>query len=224
SFSSPRTRAALISRTRSGAATSCCSAAKRRASPRRCTQPPTRGSSFRCEKACARSTWRWPPPWRWGERCGKTRRLPHNRSGIEGEIREPKKYEAGEGHLTPLGATPHPRRSLALCRSLPPVKVPHTSGGGHRTPNIPHAGRVPRNNGKKKLRLEFSPAQTMAKKSLAEIFLYPKTLRVCRLYDSRPVSDSKRLCERAQRVATANPPTSARWHRMSDGDGRPAMS
>src|SRR5262249_41662911 len=88
--------------------------------------------------------------------------------------KRPKKYEAGEGYLTPLGATPHPHRSLALCRFLPPVKVPTQAGRTSRTPNIPHAGSVPRNHGKKKLRLEFSPAQTMAKKSLAEIFLYPK--------------------------------------------------
>jgi hypothetical protein len=74
------------------------------------------------------------------------------------------KYEAGEGHLTPLGAAPHPHRSLALCRyrRLP---SPHASEGGHHTPNIPHTRSVSRNNGKKKLRLEFSPAQTMAKKS-----------------------------------------------------------
>src|SRR5262249_38259556 len=75
--------------------------------------------------------------------------------------------------------------------------------------------------GKKKLRLEFSPAQTMAKKSLAEIFLYPKTLRVCRPYDSHLVLDLKLLCELAAPVAVSNPPTSARWHRVERG-GRPA--
>src|SRR5262249_53650721 len=64
-------------------------------------------------------------------------------------------------------------------------KSPHKRRRTSRTPNIPHARSVPRNHGKKKLRLEFSPAQTMAKKSLAEIFLYPKTPRVCRARDSR---------------------------------------
>src|SRR6516165_7839142 len=134
-----------------------------------------------------------------------------------------RKIRSAGGPSHAPGRYPSP---ASLAGAVAPYRLlsPHTSGGGHRTPNIPHAGRVPRNNGKKKLRLEFSPAQTMAKKSLAEIFLYRKTLRVCRPYDSRLVSDSKRLCERAQRVATANPPTLARWHRMSDGDGRPAMS
>jgi hypothetical protein len=64
----------------------------------------------------------------------------------------------------------------------------------------------------------------MAKKSLAEIFLYPKTLRVCRPYDSHLVLDLKLPRELAARVAVSNPPTSARWHRWSDGDGRPAMA
>ena len=73
------------------------------------------------------------------------------------------KDEAGEGHSHAPRRTPHPHRSLALCRYRLPG--PHTSGSGHHTPNVPHAHSVSRKNGKIKLRLEFSPAQKMAKKA-----------------------------------------------------------
>jgi hypothetical protein len=152
SFSSPRVRAAPISRTRSGRATSCCSAAKPRACPKRFTRPPTRGSLFRCEKACARSTWRLPPPWRWAKRCAKPQRFRparadagRHRSRSKSDWREregDQKYEAGEGHLTPLGATPHPHRSLALCRVPPPVKVPTQAEA-----DVAHPQHPPRRQG-----------------------------------------------------------------------------
>jgi hypothetical protein len=67
--------------------------------------------------------------------------------------------------LTPQGATPHPHRSLAALSQTHRLPSPHAGGSGHHTPNIPHVHNVSRNNGKIKLRLEFSPAQTMAKKS-----------------------------------------------------------
>jgi hypothetical protein len=64
----------------------------------------------------------------------------------------------------------------------------------------------------------------MAKKSLAEIFLYPKTLRVCRPYDSHLVLDLKLPCERAARVAASNHLHGRDGIAWSDGDGRPAMA
>src|SRR5262245_43669480 len=167
SFSSLRMRAALISRTRSGAPTSCCSAAKRRACPRRCTRPLMRGSSFRCEKACARSTWRWPPLWRWAKRCGKPRppravradAIPIDtakRERFERTVTE--KYEEGEGHLTPMGAHPHPHRSLAL--SLPTAcQVPTQAEADIAPPTSPTPAGFP---------------ETMAKKSFAWNFPRPK--------------------------------------------------
>src|SRR5215471_70490 len=36
--------------------------------------------AFRCGKDCARSMWRWPPPWRWVKRCDKPRRPPTARA------------------------------------------------------------------------------------------------------------------------------------------------
>src|SRR5258707_9847948 len=81
-----------------------------------------------------------------------------------------KKHEAGEGHSHAPRRYPSPA-SLAGAPSLTHrLPGPHASGGGHHTPNIPHDDRVSRNNGKKKLPLEFSPAQTMAKKSSRESF------------------------------------------------------
>jgi hypothetical protein len=64
----------------------------------------------------------------------------------------------------------------------------------------------------------------MAKKSLAEIFLYPKTLRVCRPYDSHLVLDLKLLCELAARMAFQIHPRLRDGIARSDGDGRPAMA
>src|SRR5512133_2320745 len=72
--------------------------------------------------------------------------------------------------LTPQGATPHPHRSRRSVANSPPAKVPTQAGSGHHTPNVPHIDSVSRNNGKIKLRLEFSPAQTMAKKSSRSVF------------------------------------------------------
>src|SRR5262245_19749 len=81
----------------------------------------------------------------------------------ERALKQFKKDEAGEGRSHAPRRTPHPHRSLALCRYRLPG--PHTSGSGHHTPNVPHADSVSRKNGKIKLRLEFSPAQKMAKKA-----------------------------------------------------------
>ena len=51
--------------------------------------------------------------------------------------------------LTPLGAAPHPPRSLALSRLVPACQVPTQAAGDITLPDIPHIGRVSRNNGKK---------------------------------------------------------------------------
>src|SRR5262249_34661583 len=75
------------------------------------------------------------------------------------DLSEPEKYEAGEGHLTPLGAPPHPHRSLALCRSLPPVKVPTQAEADIAPPTSPTPAGFP---------------ETMAKKSFAWNFPRPK--------------------------------------------------
>jgi hypothetical protein len=64
----------------------------------------------------------------------------------------------------------------------------------------------------------------MAKKSLAEIFVYPKTLRVCRPYDSHLVLDLELRCELAARVAFQIHRRRRDGIAWSDGDGRPAMA
>src|SRR5262249_9278312 len=216
--------------------TSCCSDAKRRACRRKCMRPPTRGSSFRCGKDCARSMWRWPPLWRWVKRCGKPRRPStagadasrqtpaknlqrcvrkrehpgfgsRGKSDYSSELESSRKNTKRVRDISRPWALPLTRiarwRSVASCR-LP--KSPHKRRRTLRTPNIPHARSVPRNHGKKKLRLEFSPAQTMAKKSLAEISLFPKTPRVCRAHDSRVVLDLKAPCKLAAHCRPSNPP------------------
>ena len=43
----------------------------RPACPTACTTPPTRGWSSRSGRACARSMWRSPAPWRLAKRCGR---------------------------------------------------------------------------------------------------------------------------------------------------------
>src|SRR4030095_9602444 len=58
-----------------------------------------------------------------------------------------------------LGATPHPHRSLALCRSLPPVKVPTQAEADIAPPTSPTPAGFP---------------ETMAKKSFAWNFPRPK--------------------------------------------------
>src|SRR5262249_21564779 len=147
SFSSPRVRAALISRTRSGAATSCCSAGKRRACPRRCTQPPTRGSSFRCEKACARSTWRWPPPWRWAKRCGKPQRPPSQSIRHRGkDLSEPYPKNTKRGRdISRPWALPPPR--IAPWRHVPPYRL---SKSPHKRRRTSHPQHPPRRQGSPK--------------------------------------------------------------------------
>jgi hypothetical protein len=68
------------------------------------------------------------------------------------------KYEAGEGHLTPQGATPHPHRSLAL--SLPTAcQVPTQAEADIAPPTSPTPAGFP---------------ETMAKKSFAWNFPRPK--------------------------------------------------
>jgi|AmaraimetFIIA100_FD_contig_123_72653_length_833_multi_22_in_2_out_2_2 hypothetical protein len=64
----------------------------------------------------------------------------------------------------------------------------------------------------------------MAKKSLAEIFLYPKTPRVCRARDSRLFWISKPNANSLHTWQTFNSATPPRWHRMPDGDGWLAMA
>ena len=50
---------------------SCCSDANPPGSPTRLWRPPMRGWSSPSSRACARSMWRWRPPWRWARRCGR---------------------------------------------------------------------------------------------------------------------------------------------------------
>src|SRR5262249_53433598 len=146
--------------------------------------------------------------WRWVKRCGKPRRPStagadasrqtpaknlqrcvrkrehpgfgsRGKSDYSSELESSRKNTKRVRDISRPWALPLTRiarwRSVASCR-LP--KSPHKQRRTSRTPNIPHASNVPRNHGKKKLRLEFSPAQTMAKKSLAEIFLNQKR-RAC---------------------------------------------
>src|SRR5262249_35879388 len=104
-----------------------------------------------------------------GGRSDAANRGPHGRReltpsqsirqrGRDSSEPEPKKYETGEGHLTPLGATPHPHRSLAL--SLPTAcQVPTQAEADIAPPTSPTPAGFP---------------ETMAKKSFAWNFPRPK--------------------------------------------------
>ena len=122
---------------------------------RRCTRPPTRGWSFRCGQACARSTWRWQRQWRWAKQCDRSRRQARKRA------RAPmsRKHEAGERQYTPQGVAPHPHRSLGACRHPPLAKSPRKRGFDIALPDPPHAQRFPK-QWQKKAQSQFSPVQT----------------------------------------------------------------
>jgi tRNA (cytidine/uridine-2'-O-)-methyltransferase len=49
--------------------------------PTKSSRPPMRGWSFPSSRACARSMWRWQPPWRSARRCGR-------RDHFQGPVRE----------------------------------------------------------------------------------------------------------------------------------------
>jgi hypothetical protein len=161
----------LIWGTRSSAATCCYSAERRPACPRRCTRPPTRGSSFRCGKDCARSMWRWPPPWRSVKRCGKPQRPPTARADASrqtsagkgdysSELESSRKNTKRVRDISRPWALPLTRiarwRSVASCRLS---KSPHKRGGHRAPPTSPTPAAFP---------------ETMAKKSFAWNFPRPK--------------------------------------------------
>jgi hypothetical protein len=109
-----------------------CSAANQRVCRRRCTRPPTRGSSFQCRAAGVRSMSRSPRRWQLAKHCdsyGKD------------------KHEAGEGHSHAPGRYPSPASLAGAGRLSPRAKSPRQTEATSHSP-VPHIRKLYRKNGK----------------------------------------------------------------------------
>ena len=141
--------------------TSSCSAANQPVCRRRCTTLPMRGSSFRCRRACARSMSRWLLRWQRAKHCGSCGNVAWVERKAKPKVSSRISLPLNPGYgldsrkntrrvkdiLTPLGAIPHPPRSLALA-ALTPLPNPPGKRKATSHSQIPHIRKVPRKNGK----------------------------------------------------------------------------